>query len=286
MASIQKKGDIMKIILSRKGFDSNIGKTTSPIFENGDMISFPIPEKETEGVSKEEFSMLQYNGIDLSELLNQLGYGRDKNQVCHIDPDLVKDRRVQVVDGWNAIFGQCDSAAMYLNNQSVNIGDIFLFFGNFHHVTEYDKGLYKKTRKRGDFYKDNDIQVIWGYLQVGEIIPKEKQQNYKWHPHSMDYYVNNKTNTMYKANEKLSFNPNKDGYGIFKFSEHRVLTERGYSKANWKKDQVYLESNICGNRHNSSKKPENTIYYQGQWQELVLKESKECEDWAKKIIEE
>jgi hypothetical protein len=147
MASIQKKGDIMKIILSRKGFDSNIGKTTSPIFENGDMISFPIPEKETEGVSKEEFSMLQYNGIDLSELLNQLGYGRDKNQVCHIDPDLVKDRRVQVVDGWNAIFGQCDSAAMYLNIQSVNIGDIFLFFGNFHHVTEYDKGLYKKTRK-------------------------------------------------------------------------------------------------------------------------------------------
>lgn len=121
---------------------------------------------------------------------------------------------------------------------------------------------------------------------MGEIIPKEKQQNYKWHPHSMDYYVNNKTNTMYKANEKLSFNPNKDGYGIFKFSEHRVLTERGYSKANWKKDQVYLESNICGNRHNSSKKPENTIYYQGQWQELVLKESKECEDWAKKIIEE
>lgn len=33
----------MKIILSRKGFDSANGGIVSPIFEDGTMVSFPIP---------------------------------------------------------------------------------------------------------------------------------------------------------------------------------------------------------------------------------------------------
>ena len=36
----------MKIILSRKGFDSSNGGIVSPIFEDGSMISFPIPSKD------------------------------------------------------------------------------------------------------------------------------------------------------------------------------------------------------------------------------------------------
>jgi hypothetical protein len=35
----------MKIILSRKGFDSTSGGVPSPIFEDGTMISLPIPYK-------------------------------------------------------------------------------------------------------------------------------------------------------------------------------------------------------------------------------------------------
>ena len=33
----------MKIILSRKGFDSANGGIVSPIFEDGTMVSFPFP---------------------------------------------------------------------------------------------------------------------------------------------------------------------------------------------------------------------------------------------------
>ena len=36
----------MKVILSRKGFDSANGGIASPIFEDGTMLSFPIPSKD------------------------------------------------------------------------------------------------------------------------------------------------------------------------------------------------------------------------------------------------
>jgi hypothetical protein len=35
----------MKIILSRKGFDSQYGKIKSPILEDGTMLSLPIPQE-------------------------------------------------------------------------------------------------------------------------------------------------------------------------------------------------------------------------------------------------
>ena len=36
----------MKVVLSRKGFDSANGGIMSPIFEDGTMVSFPIPSKD------------------------------------------------------------------------------------------------------------------------------------------------------------------------------------------------------------------------------------------------
>ncbi len=35
----------MKIILSRKGFDSSAGGVPSPIFPDGGLLSLPIPDK-------------------------------------------------------------------------------------------------------------------------------------------------------------------------------------------------------------------------------------------------
>jgi hypothetical protein len=277
----------MKIILSRKGFDSYTGGITSPIFENGDMISFPIPEIEEIDVSDDTFDLLHYNGLNFTNLLHQFGY--KQKQRCHIDPDLVKERRVKSVENWNAIFGQCDSAATHLDKTiKVGIGDIFLFFGNFHCVENHN-GIYRKTKKTGNFYKDNDLQVIWGYLQVKEIIrDHEKQKEYKWHPHSKPYYLDKKTNIMYVSYDKLTFNKNIDAYGILKFRKDRVLTKENCSKANWIKNPVYDSDNVkeYSDRKNSSLNKEKTIYYRGQWQELGLNESLDCEEWAKKIIEE
>ena len=53
----------MKIILSRKGFDSANGGIVSPIFEDGTMVSFPIPSDD-----EDTYDSLYYNGIQYCEI--------------------------------------------------------------------------------------------------------------------------------------------------------------------------------------------------------------------------
>ena len=96
----------MKIILSRKGFDSANGGIVSPIFEDGTMVSFPIPSDDAD-----TYNSLYYNGIQYSKILRDLRYkGGDH---CHLDPDLDLGRRRKRIDGWFPAFGQRDAAASY-----------------------------------------------------------------------------------------------------------------------------------------------------------------------------
>lgn len=114
----------MKIILSRKGFDSANGGIVSPIFEDGTMVSFPIPSDD-----EDTYDSLYYNGIQYSQILRDLQYkGGDH---CHLDPDLDLGRRRERIDGWFPAFGQRNAAAAYLKNIGVAQGDIFLFSGIF-----------------------------------------------------------------------------------------------------------------------------------------------------------
>ena len=268
----------MKIILSRKGFDSANGGIVSPIMEDGTLLSLPIPSTD-----KDTFDDLIYDDFPYSKILSDLKYKGELN--CHIDPDLSLDRRKNTVDDWCPIFGQINSSANYLiNNVEIKIGDLFLFFGNYHKV-KYIDGKYQYIKKTGDFYSDNDLQVIWGYLQVGEIIREsEKQIKYSWHPHSNTGRINNNSNVMFCASEKLSFDPNMPGAGLLTFRKDRVLTAPNCNKATWVKRPIYDVDAIVGNRKNSSKVADG-IYYAGIWQELGLNETPECEEWAKSIVQ-
>ena len=61
-------------------------------------------------------------------------------------------------------------------------------------------------------YSDNDLQIIWGYLQIGKIITDANvQRKYSWHPHSIEERVKESSNVMFVASDKLSFNK-KDYY--------------------------------------------------------------------------
>ena len=85
----------MKIILSRKGFDSASGGLCNPILPDGTLLSMPIP-----GTSKNPvyYKDLHYdvkdadgNSHEMSydEILSQLGGSKwEKGQQCHLDPDL------------------------------------------------------------------------------------------------------------------------------------------------------------------------------------------------------
>jgi hypothetical protein len=178
-----------KIILSRKGFDTSNGGIVSPIIGD-DMISFPIPND----VDTDLYEDLYYKGERYSDILADLKYSGV--ETCHLDPDLDLGRRIEdITDAkWFPAFGQKGSSALYLKKNNVAKGDIFLFFGNFHRVEKMN-GAYHYIHRSGDFYKDNDLQVIWGYLEVGEIISAiDKQKEVWWHPHSRGQYTSKCSN--------------------------------------------------------------------------------------------
>lgn len=267
----------IRVFLSRKSFDSANGGISNVIMPNGAMLPFPIPSSDVK-----TFGDLMYAGLRYNEILPALKYKGPMN--CHIDPDLDHSRHVNAIEGWVAAFGQRGAAASYLmKTAGIKVGDVFFFFGTFHFVEKIN-GTYRYTKKTGDFYKDHDIQVIYGYMQVGKIITDpEEQKKYYWHPHAIAARTEDGSNVIFVAAERLSFAPDMPGAGLLPFSEHRVLTAPGCNKATWKYNDVYDVHNVIGNRKNSSKIP-NTIYYSGIWQEMGLEISDECEEWMKYII--
>lgn len=64
----------MKLILSRKGFDSSAGKAPSPIFPDGGMLSLPIPDKH----SAIAYDDVSWQGERIGSLVESLTQGRVK----------------------------------------------------------------------------------------------------------------------------------------------------------------------------------------------------------------
>ena len=58
----------MKVILSRKGFDSGYGKTASPILPDGTLLSLPIPSK----AETVKFTDLHYEGLSYYDIIKSL----------------------------------------------------------------------------------------------------------------------------------------------------------------------------------------------------------------------
>jgi hypothetical protein len=112
----------LRVIFSRKGFDSQAGKVPSPIVK-GRPVSLPIPTaKQTR--SHTSFKDLDSGGLNYGALVEEVTRGRIKgDHLCHEDP---------MFDGrGRCLFGQCGAPQTHLRNQGVTIGDVFLFFGLF-----------------------------------------------------------------------------------------------------------------------------------------------------------
>lgn len=104
----------MRIIFSRKGFDTGSGGFPSPII-GGRPISLPIP---TSGKS-----VTTYGDLGLGELVERTTRGRiGADHLCHEDPMFFSGQ---------CLFGQCGIAQAHLKRNSVGPGDVFLFFGLF-----------------------------------------------------------------------------------------------------------------------------------------------------------
>ena len=265
----------MKIILSRKGFDSskNNGGIPSPILPDGTLLSLPIPSENDEL----SFNDMQYHEHKYSDILKLLAPGRQYDN-CHLDPDIRTDVRVKATVDWKPAFGQIGAAQTYLSHKGLSAGDLFLFFGWFKQTTgSIADGTLRYVPKAPS------LHIIFGYMEIAEIIMNDEipEINYYWHPHGSGKRLEEKTNAMYLPAKKLTFDKTRCGWGVFDYSDKRVLT-LAEKKATWREIPCLLPEWVDKNvKNNANGKG---IYYQGVWQELVLKESQLADDWVKEIF--
>lgn len=163
------RGARVRIIFSRKGFDSAAGGAPSPIIA-GEPISLPIPTSQR--------SETTYSAIGLGSAVEKVTRGRIRpGSLCHEDPMFCDGR-------W--AFGQTGAAQSHLAKQRVGIGDVFLFFGLFADEAGRDRH-----------------HRIFGSLQVDEVRalgsrPREDDQPVGFsrrHPHTIGAWNDN--NTLY-----------------------------------------------------------------------------------------
>jgi hypothetical protein len=159
----------MRVIFSRKGFDSAAGKAPSPIIE-GEPISLPIPT--------ERRSETSYRLAGLGKIVEHMTKGRiSADDLCHEDPVFLNGR-------W--AFGQAGAAQSHLERNGVGVGDVFLFFG-----------LFASRDGRDRHHR------IFGYLEVDEVrrlgsrpFKSDNPKGFlRQHPHTIGEWTDN--NTLY-----------------------------------------------------------------------------------------
>lgn len=190
----------MKVIISRKGFDSKFGGCASPVFPDNSMVSLPIPT----GRAGTTFGQVAANGRDAGHLVEMLTGNRIKaTQFTHLDPDIDEHARPRL-PGWLPAFGQVGAPLTHLDNRNVGEGDLFLFFGWFRRVIEDSRGMVQ-------FVPDaRNLHALFGWLQIGEMVDVEADTSAvlaakPWladHPHVTGRYEGR--NRIYVASERLS----------------------------------------------------------------------------------
>jgi hypothetical protein len=187
----------MKLILSRKGFDSANGGCPSPILD-GQLCSLPIPDA---GAPTRYSQISSFNGSSIARIVEDLTHGRvRRSHGAHLDPDLRRDS-IARTDGWRPIFGQAAAAQSHLARHKVGYGDLFLFFGCFRQA--------EKARATFRFVRDAPkLHVIFGWLQVASVsrATNELTTEVPWangHPHLAEP-ERYKNNTLYFASDRLS----------------------------------------------------------------------------------
>lgn len=225
----------MKIVLSRKGFDSGNGGCPSPVFPDQRLTSLPIPAG-----SRFRFQDLATPVGPMGELVRDLSGGRLRGvEIAHLDPDLWAGSMPRQ-PGWRPALGQVGAAQSHLDGQGVGPGDVMLFFGWFRPVLREEGGRWRYQRGSPEQH------VLFGYLQIGESLRLGARpdtaglvRDRPWlagHPHVQG--VRSANNTLHIASERLvldGVDTGLPGGGAFeRLVEPMVLTAPGHSKSVWR----------------------------------------------------
>ena len=198
----------MRLIFSRKGFDSSAGGVPSPLV-NDRPISLPIPTRMPTPTRYCDLS----GGI--ADLVSDLTKGRiDGERPCHLDPDL-DARTLARPPGWRGALGQVSAAQSHLSNNCVGPGDIFLFWGLYRPAVRSQSGSWVFSGKAE--------HRLFGWLQVEDVLaigedPAPALRSYPWlksHPHLACGWPPD--NTVYVSRERLEVSGQDvgfPGYGV------------------------------------------------------------------------
>jgi hypothetical protein len=202
----------MKIIISRKGFDIGSGGVPSPIFPDGKLISLPIPDIRST-IKYEDIKWGEYN---LGDIVSGLTKEKIKaNFSAHLDPDL-RPESLPRSKGWKPLFGQTGSARGHLKKCGIQTGDVFLFFGLFREVVPKECKLDWRPHAQ-------NLHVIWGWFQIGQIISLDLEQVVpewaEYHPHLQRPPERNNTLYVSTPNVRLPItnSENPRGAGVFTY---------------------------------------------------------------------
>ncbi|WP_137680274.1 hypothetical protein [Aurantiacibacter suaedae] len=188
----------MRIVFSRKGFDSASGGGPSPIVA-GRPVTLPIP-------AGAGLSHTTYGALGLGDHAAKASRGRlGAESLCHHDPMFRDDGQV--------LLGQCGAAQTHLANRGVGAGDVFLFFGLFREEAG-------KPHHR-----------LFGFLRVEEVLPLATMDSARkaelaalGFPHALALHASNGNDTLYLGR----------GGQASRASDALRLTEEGASPTNWR----------------------------------------------------
>jgi hypothetical protein len=216
----------VKVIFSRKGYDSQAGGCASPIID-GRPYSLPIPAGTP--------TPTRYGDLarDIGKIVRDLTGGRIvPGDACHLDPDIDKVALAARLPGWRGCFGQVGASQAHLERQGVGVGDLFLFWGLFRTAERSSDGRWVFTGP--------PEHRVFGWLQVGEVHyvgcdGSTILDRHPWlrdHLHARDGWT--RQNTLYVAREELDLPGCKratPGWGVF--ARGRRLTAAGKRVSLW-----------------------------------------------------
>lgn len=272
----------MKIIFSRKGFDTGSGGCPSPIID-GIPYSLPIPGSEMFGNTRNYGNLVNIKCNLITDLTN----GKfSKQNICHLDPD-INITSVPRLSEWRGSFGQAAAAQGHLRNQNVANGDIFLFWGLFQEVEFAEKWKFIGMPKH----------MIWGWMQIGEILSLGKDGSHileikPWlegHPYTTSNWDAN--NTIYVASDVMQHEnwPHElASFGTFK--QGYQLTQENMNVSTWNipkwLNPKHGGSGMTYHRRNE-RWSEDTVKIVNRGQEFVtpdLEKNRQAIDWVFNLI--
>ncbi len=293
----------MKLVLSRKGFDSTYGGGASPVIDGKWVISLPIEYGKFERIRR--YNDLQFQGKNLGELIERLHPHRKRLDFCHLDPDLRRDivPHRSSSDEWRPLFGQARADASHLTNtHGITKGDLFLFFGLFRHSNDWNPFLSSAR----------EFHMLHGWLQVDEVILNphewaERPENHwaREHPHTYGDWTKGVPNVLFVGKRELDI-PKVSGRsakripgaGCFQdFDERLVLSDLGNRlKSIWRLPACIKPDEASGKRISRLQNatwtiaddPNVVVMAPGKitlWQEAVISGNHDAINWAYRLIE-